>query len=171
MIKPMPLPAAVPGGFTQDDFTVNDDNRMTCPSGHTRPISGGRRVTFGAVCRGCPMRAACTTNPPRAQDHPPRTRTVAPSSPPTSRNRRMGTTGAALLAAPSTSAAHPQIRTDNASEAPMTIRSLIMMWSLCWASSPVRPTRRLSERPEPPKVSIGNQSTRAETGSDPEAFP
>jgi IS5 family transposase len=63
VIKPIPLPSAVPGGFTQDDFTINDDNTMTCPSGHTRPVSAGRRVTFGAVCRDCPLRAACTTNP------------------------------------------------------------------------------------------------------------
>ncbi|HEY2834445.1 MAG TPA: transposase [Sporichthyaceae bacterium] len=34
---------------------------MTCPAGQTRPISPSRTVTFGALCRDCPLRAACTT--------------------------------------------------------------------------------------------------------------
>ncbi len=35
---------------------------MTCPNTVTRPISPGRSVTFGAACRGCPLRARCTTS-------------------------------------------------------------------------------------------------------------
>src|SRR6266496_3436606 len=38
VIKPKPVQPAVPGGFTVDDFTVNDDQTMTCPAGHTLPV-------------------------------------------------------------------------------------------------------------------------------------
>lgn len=63
VIKPWPLRPAVPGGFTVDDFTVDEGSRtVTCPSGVTRPISRTRAVTFGAACRGCPLRARCTTS-------------------------------------------------------------------------------------------------------------
>ena len=63
IIKPMPAPQAVTGGFTLDDFTVDADaGTMTCPNGITRPISPQRRVTFGAVCRDCPLRDRCTTS-------------------------------------------------------------------------------------------------------------
>ena len=62
MIKPKPLRAAVPGGFTLDDFTIDEQARtVTCPGGHTRVMSAKRTVTFGAVCADCPLRAACTT--------------------------------------------------------------------------------------------------------------
>lgn len=61
VIKPWPLRPAVPGGFTLDDFTINPDNSVTCPAGHTRPITARRHVTFGALCRGCPLRDRCTT--------------------------------------------------------------------------------------------------------------
>ena len=60
VIKPKPLSPAVPGGFTLDDFTINNDN-VTCPAGHTRPISPARTVTFGRLCQDCPLRARCTT--------------------------------------------------------------------------------------------------------------
>jgi hypothetical protein len=62
VIKPWPLHPAVPGGFTLDDFTIDEAaGTATCPNGTTRPISRTRSVTFGAVCRGCPLRARCTT--------------------------------------------------------------------------------------------------------------
>ena len=63
VIKPGPLRPAVPGGFTQDDFTIDEGNRtVTCPAGHTRPMSAATRsVTFGDVCAGCPLRSRCTT--------------------------------------------------------------------------------------------------------------
>jgi IS5 family transposase len=61
VIKPKPLPSAVPGGFTIDDFTINDDETAaTCPNGLTRPITAMRKVTFGGACKGCPLRAQCT---------------------------------------------------------------------------------------------------------------
>jgi hypothetical protein len=62
VIKPKPVAPAVPDGFTIDDFTVNDDQTLTCPAGHTRPLTAHRNVIFGALCRDCPLRAACTTS-------------------------------------------------------------------------------------------------------------
>jgi hypothetical protein len=62
LVKPWPLRPAVPGGFTADDFTVNAAaGTVTCPNGTTRPITATRTVTFGAACRGCPLRERCTT--------------------------------------------------------------------------------------------------------------
>jgi hypothetical protein len=60
VIKPKPLTPAVPGGFTLDDFTI-DDQAVTCPGGHTRPMSANRTVTFGNLCADCPLRDRCTT--------------------------------------------------------------------------------------------------------------
>jgi Transposase domain (DUF772)/Transposase DDE domain len=63
VIKPRPLEPAVEGGFTLDDFSVDESaGTVTCPAGVTRPISARRNVTFGAACRGCPLRARCTAN-------------------------------------------------------------------------------------------------------------
>ena len=62
VIKPWPLRPAVAGGFTLDDFAVDEDaGTATCPKGVTRPISATRAVTFGAACRGCSLRQRCTT--------------------------------------------------------------------------------------------------------------
>lgn len=63
MIKPKPVQRPVDGGFTCDDFTVDEQaGTVTCPAGQTRPLSAGRTVTFGALCRDCPLRARCTTS-------------------------------------------------------------------------------------------------------------
>ena len=63
VIKPRPLKPAVEGGFTLDDFTTDEQaGTVTCPNGITRRITARRNVTFGAVCRDCPLRARCTTN-------------------------------------------------------------------------------------------------------------
>ena len=62
VIKPGPLRPAVDGGFTTDDFTVDEGaGTATCPAGLTRPITARRSVIFGAACRTCPLRARCTT--------------------------------------------------------------------------------------------------------------
>jgi IS5 family transposase len=63
VIKPRPLNPAVEGGFTLDDFTADESaGTVTCPSGVIRRISARRNVTFGAACRGCPLRARCTAS-------------------------------------------------------------------------------------------------------------
>jgi IS5 family transposase len=63
VIKPGPLQHPVAGGFTLDDFTVDEAaGTVTCPAGKTRQITGCRSVTFGAACRGCPLRTRCTTS-------------------------------------------------------------------------------------------------------------
>jgi hypothetical protein len=62
VIKPKPVLPAIPGGFTIDDFTVDTQARtVTCPAGTTRQITAHNAVIFGAACRGCPLRAQCTT--------------------------------------------------------------------------------------------------------------
>jgi hypothetical protein len=63
IIKPWPIRPPVPGGFTIDEFTVDETAGVaTCPAGHTRPITASRMVSFGAACRGCPLRARCTSS-------------------------------------------------------------------------------------------------------------
>lgn len=63
VIKPRPIPAAVTGGFTVDDFTVNEQAAtVSCPAGHTRPITKTRNAVFGVLCRHCPLAARCTTS-------------------------------------------------------------------------------------------------------------
>jgi hypothetical protein len=63
VIKPGPLQSAVPGGFTVDDFTIDEQaGAVTCPAGITRPVTPGRNVIFGAACGGCPLRQRCTTS-------------------------------------------------------------------------------------------------------------
>lgn len=63
VIKPGPLPQPVKGGFTIDDFTVDESaGTAACPAGITRRITARRTVTFGAACRGCPLRGRCTAS-------------------------------------------------------------------------------------------------------------
>jgi len=62
VIKPKPLRAPVEGGFTVDDFAVDEEaGTVTCPAGHTVALSRTRVATFGALCRDCPLREQCTT--------------------------------------------------------------------------------------------------------------
>ncbi|MGW2111415.1 IS1182 family transposase [Streptomyces sp. NPDC001948] len=65
--KPAPLRAAVPGGFTLDDFVIDTAAAtVTCPVGHTVFLSdpGGRhdqrKAAFKNLCTGCPLRERCT---------------------------------------------------------------------------------------------------------------
>ncbi|MFE9170039.1 transposase, partial [Streptomyces kebangsaanensis] len=68
VLKPPPLRAAVPGGFTSDDFSIDTENsQVTCPAGHTvalgKPLKGGfRQAQFKKLCTGCPLRERCTTS-------------------------------------------------------------------------------------------------------------
>jgi hypothetical protein len=63
VIKPKPVQPAVEGGFTRDDFTVDEQaGTVICPAGVTRAIPPARHVVFGAACRTCPVREQCTTS-------------------------------------------------------------------------------------------------------------
>ena len=63
VIKPKPLQVAVKGGFSVDDFTVDEQaGTVTCPNQITRPLSPGRVATFGSLCRSCPLAARCTAS-------------------------------------------------------------------------------------------------------------
>ncbi len=54
VIKPKPLRPAVEGGYTLDDFDIDDDaGTLTCPAGHTRLMSATRTASFGKLCAGC----------------------------------------------------------------------------------------------------------------------
>ena len=62
VIKPKPLQAPVAGGFTIDDFTVDEQaGTVTCPAGQVAQLSRTRIATFGVACRDCPLRERCTT--------------------------------------------------------------------------------------------------------------
>ncbi len=63
LLKPWPIKPAVEGGFTIDDFIPDTTaGTLTCPAGVTRNITAKRTVTFGAVCRDCPLVERCTTS-------------------------------------------------------------------------------------------------------------
>jgi hypothetical protein len=63
LLKPWPLRPAVEDGFTIDDFSYDvAANTLTCPGDVTRTVSPQGRATFKAACRGCPLRAQCTTS-------------------------------------------------------------------------------------------------------------
>lgn len=63
LINPKPLNRAIADGFTIDDFTYDPDaNTLTCPNGLVRTVSAKGYSTFGAGCRGCPLRDRCTTS-------------------------------------------------------------------------------------------------------------
>jgi Transposase DDE domain len=61
VIKPMPLRPAVDGGFTLDDFDVDEAaGAVTCPAGVKVKINGHGRARFGKHCASCPMKTRCT---------------------------------------------------------------------------------------------------------------
>ena len=61
-IKPIERRPPIAGGFTREDFGIDTDAQtVTCPAGHTRPVTSGA-ARFGRLCDGCPLRARCTTS-------------------------------------------------------------------------------------------------------------
>jgi len=68
VIKPPPLRPAVPGGFTADDFAVDEQaGTVTCPAGQVTALGrsqadGTRQAKFKGLCRDCPLRRRCTTS-------------------------------------------------------------------------------------------------------------
>jgi IS5 family transposase len=65
LIKPWPLGRNSNLGddqFNRDDFVIDYIARtVTCPNNVTTRITGSGAATFGAKCRGCPIRSRCTT--------------------------------------------------------------------------------------------------------------
>jgi len=62
VIKPPPLRPAVAGGYTLDDFAIDETaGTVTCPAGITVQITARRRARFGRHCATCPQRDRCTT--------------------------------------------------------------------------------------------------------------
>ncbi len=60
-IKPIERRSPMAGGFTRDDFGIDTDAQtVTCPAGHTRPVTSGA-ARFGKLCDTCPLRTRCTT--------------------------------------------------------------------------------------------------------------
>jgi len=61
-IKPAPLAAAVPGGFTIHDFQVDPQaGTVTCPAGYQARLTKSGQARFARHCQRCPLRQRCTT--------------------------------------------------------------------------------------------------------------
>jgi hypothetical protein len=61
-IKPIPLHSAVPGGFTLHDFRIDQQaGTVSCPAGHSAPITSSGQASFARWCQRCPLRGRCTT--------------------------------------------------------------------------------------------------------------
>jgi IS5 family transposase len=62
VIKPPPLRPAVEGGYTLDDFDIDETaGTVTCPAGVTVHLTPRRSARFGRNCKTCPLRFKCTT--------------------------------------------------------------------------------------------------------------
>jgi IS5 family transposase len=62
VIKPPPLRPAVEGGYTLDDFDIDEPaGTITCPAGITVTITPARIGYFKRHCDGCRLRHRCTT--------------------------------------------------------------------------------------------------------------
>ena len=62
LIKPIQREPRIKGGHHRDDFIIDTRERtVTCPAGHTARIRPGNTASFSKRCRGCPLRARCTT--------------------------------------------------------------------------------------------------------------
>jgi hypothetical protein len=65
VVKAAPLRPAVAGGFTVDDFTVDDTTRtVTCPAGAIRDITRAGNAIFETACRSCDYGPAAPPAPP-----------------------------------------------------------------------------------------------------------
>ena len=62
VIKPPPLPVAIAGGYSLDDFDIDTQAAtVTCPAGVSVAITPNGYARFGRACRHCPVRTRCTT--------------------------------------------------------------------------------------------------------------
>ena len=81
VIKPGPLPAAVPGGFTVDDLTVDEQaGAVTCPAGIIRPITPA--ALSSSAPPAPPARCASGARHPRPGGPSACTRTITCCAPP-----------------------------------------------------------------------------------------
>jgi len=63
VVKPIVRKPHIKDGFHRDDFDIDTKARtVTCPAGHTARIRPGGTAPFAKRCRGCPLRARCTTS-------------------------------------------------------------------------------------------------------------
>ena len=70
VIKSMSLRAAIEGGYTLNDFTIDAEHAtVTCPEGFTVTITKNRRARFTKHCASCPVRNRCTKNTPYSPPH------------------------------------------------------------------------------------------------------
>jgi hypothetical protein len=64
VVKPRPLPTAVEGGVSLDDFEVVEEpdggRRVRCPGGFKAPLSPSGRADFRPFCHRCVIRHRCT---------------------------------------------------------------------------------------------------------------
>jgi hypothetical protein len=61
-MKPASLLRAVVGGFTVDEFVMDDGERTgTCPASHTVAFRRTRKAVFAAFCRGFALQSRRTT--------------------------------------------------------------------------------------------------------------
>ena len=61
VIKPLPLRPAVKGGYSLDDFDIDEENKtVTCPEGVTVSINAHGRARFAKSCATCPSKKRCT---------------------------------------------------------------------------------------------------------------
>jgi Transposase DDE domain/Transposase domain (DUF772) len=60
-IKPIPLPSAIPGGFTIHNFRIDQHaGTVGCPAGHQTKITASGQASFARWCQRCPLRQRCT---------------------------------------------------------------------------------------------------------------
>jgi hypothetical protein len=61
VVKPRPVPVAVPNGYSLDDFIVDvESNTVTCPGGHMVTRTEKGRASFTSWCGRCPLKSQCT---------------------------------------------------------------------------------------------------------------